>query len=248
MNIVENVKIKIKNLLRDYLSLDVKKHNPAHWEPSQISYLLKEFQVTRVVDVGASVGQYSQKMRDIGFKGSIHSFEPIKSCYEKMKNLFINDPNINCYHTALGDFDGESILNISNNIQSSSILKTVDNVPVYEDMVSAVGTETIKVQKLDTIFNGQLDGINFLKIDVQGFEMQVLQGAKNTLNSIDIIQIETSLSSLYDNGSLLDEVITFLRTYEFIPYNFIKGVFNNKSGQLYELDIFFVKKSRLTNA
>ncbi len=242
-----SLKHKFKSFLKDQFGLLIERDNPANVGGTLIKYLIKKYDIKHVVDVGANVGQYGNFIKSIDFHGRIDSFEPIEKCFLKLKEEASKHDNWFVHHSALGDFEGSSQINISNNFESSSILKTVDQIPMFEDLISANISETINVTTLDVIMKNKLNyGNAYLKIDTQGFELQVLKGAINNLAKFSCIEVETSFTSVYKGGSKVEEIIGLLNNHGFRPYNLSKGMQNPKTGQLFEMDIYFVKESLLS--
>ena len=108
-----------------------------------------------------------------------------------------------------------------------------------------VKTETIKIYKLDTVFDDLIHKKEnvFLKLDAQGFEMNILKGASQSLHKIIGLQIELSLVEMYKNEVLFEEMIAFLKDKGFALYGVEPGFINVKTGRLLQMDgIFFKEK------
>ncbi|MEZ4857337.1 MAG: FkbM family methyltransferase [Flavobacteriaceae bacterium] len=204
--------------------------------------LWNHFEIKTILDVGANRGQYGKLSRTIGFKGTILSFEPLSLAYSKLEKEAKKDQNWHIFNFALGDTKETVSINISDNLYSSSILDItethVSGAPqsVYKD------SEEIQVDTLDAVFPTLKDkkGNIFLKIDVQGYEKNVLEGAKETLKQIKGIQIEMSLQELYKGEMLYYDMITYLGNLGFTLYSLENGFYNKETGQLLQVDgIFF---------
>lgn len=144
---------------------------------------------------------------------------------------------------AIGNEDGKSIINIAGNSLSSSIL---DMLPEhYENAPQSkyTGHQEIEIKKLDSIFNSfsNKEDRVMLKIDTQGYEKNVIDGALESLNRILIIQLEMSLIPLYDNMMLFTEMIEYIESKGFKLYSLENGFSNPDSGQLLQVDGIFVK-------
>jgi len=197
-----------------------------------------------ILDVGANVGQYATEMRGIGYKQRIISFEPINSVFEVIKEKSETDSNWEVKRFALGDFDGATEINISNNSPSSSLIEMMPQHIEAAPFAKYIGKETISVKKLDTIFSN-LDLSEkslFMKLDVQGFEKQVLEGAKKSLPFIKGIQIELSLVPLYKGEGLYLEMINYLDDLGYSLFSIEPGFINAETGQLLQFDGIFFKK------
>ncbi len=205
--------------------------------------LFNHFKVNKVLDVGANVGQYSKKIREIGFKGEIRSFEPLTSAYKELEKVSLKDDKWKIYNFALGDKEEFAEINISKNSYSSSLLDItpahIQGAPnsVYESK------ETISVKTLNSIFDELVNyqEVVFLKMDVQGFEEHVLRGANEVLDKIKGIQIEMSLTELYKGEILFREVIDLLESFGFNLYSLENGFYDEKSGRLLQVDGLFFR-------
>lgn len=108
-----------------------------------------------------------------------------------------------------------------------------------------ISTEIVKINKLDDIFDKIYndDKNIFLKIDTQGFEKAVLEGAKNSLKHVKGIQLEMSLNPLYENATDFFEMYNYIKSKGFELYSIENGFYNSKTGQLNEVEgIFFRNK------
>ena len=206
--------------------------------------LLKSFDITLVFDVGANIGQYGEEMRRIGYKDQLVSFEPIKEPYQKLEAAAQNDRKWQTVAIALGDFDGETEINVAGNLASSSI-RTINERHIEAKPITAtVRTELIKVAKLDSIIDDYTDGKEniFVKIDTQGFEKNVLEGAVNSFDRIRGFQLELSLVELYEGECLFLEMIQYLQGFGYEIYSLEPNFWNVETGQLYQADALFFRK------
>jgi len=205
--------------------------------------LINHFGINKIFDVGANIGGYSLFMKELGFKGEIVSFEPSSNAFKKLKLNSKADKKWILENFALGNEEGEIMMNISENSVSSSIL---DMLPAHVESApfsKYISKEKIKICKLDSIFNNYYkegDRI-FLKIDAQGFEKNVLEGAEKSLIKINGIQLEMSLVSLYKGDTLFEEMIAYLKLRGFKIYSLEPGFSHPTSGQLLQMDGIFYR-------
>ena len=106
-----------------------------------------------------------------------------------------------------------------------------------------VSTETIKINKLDTLFSelNLKDKNIYLKIDTQGYEKMVLDGAVNTLNHIAGIQVEMALIPSYEGSLTFEDMSNFLKSLAFKLTTIETGHYDKKNGKLLEVDGVFFK-------
>jgi FkbM family methyltransferase len=205
--------------------------------------LLNHYEINKILDIGANDGGFAKEMFEIGYRGKIISFEPLLSAYSIIEAKSRNNNKWSTINKALGDFDGESFINVSKNSVSSSMLNML---PTHLNSAPAskyISKERIIVNKLDSIYDDFcLDNENvYLKIDTQGFEKQILDGALNSLKNIKGVQLELSIIPLYDVTVTYIEMITFLNELGFELYSIESGFSDMKTGQLLQIDAIFFR-------
>lgn len=177
--------------------------------------LLKNYEIDLIFDIGANTGQFAMKMRKLGYKGRIISFEPLPDAYAQLVKNASGDLLWETVNIALGNENGDFPLHISKNSYSSSILdilpRHVESAPdsAYFDQV------LVPVSRIDDIIDHyfhQGDKL-LIKIDTQGFEQHIVEGCSHSLDKIIGFQMELSLLPLYQGESLMQEMIDILRNY-----------------------------------
>lgn len=171
---------------------------------------LRHHHVDLVFDIGANEGQFARELRAGGYSGGIVSFEPLSSAHARLLQASANDK---AWHVqprcAVGDHLGEIELNISGNSVSSSILPMLSAHRDAAPQSSYQGREATPLITLDSVTSSYLPGAQapFLKVDTQGYEWQVLDGARDILPRVCGIQIELSLVPLYEGQRLWRDCI-----------------------------------------
>ena len=234
------MKTIIKNFLRRF-GVQIKRFPDV--DLRRRTMLMNNFGINKVLDIGANIGQYGTEIRRLGYKGRITSFEPMRKAYDVLKEKARRDPLWAAENFALGDVDGTSTLHISGNSWSSSIQDILPEHVQAKPESAYVNTEEITIKRLDSVFpNYYQSGDNiYLKIDTQGFEKNVLDGAENSLEKVKGIQMELSLLPLYANATLYKEMIDLLQEKGFDIYSFENGFFDQKTGRLLQFDGIFYK-------
>lgn len=210
---------------------------------------IKQKKINTVIDVGANEGQFATKIINNGFKGNIISFEPLSSAHTKLLNIvkgFKNHNKVNWIaekRVAIGNKNKKTIINISGNSESSSILKILPKHTSLKPTSITVGKEDVMMKKMDNYLDlvSKHNGPYLLKIDTQGYEMEVLKGSKNVLNIVSYLLVEVSLVELYQGQKLLKDILDFLSKKNFKIWSVDRVMGNKKTGQTYQLDIFFYK-------
>jgi FkbM family methyltransferase len=195
-----------------------------------------------VLDIGANGGQYGQFLRKIGFSGDILSFEPLPSAFAALECAAVGDPRWGVRRIALGEENGTAILNVAQNSESSSILSMLPtHLEVYPDS-RYVGTEEVPVGTLEEVIAGVASdrGI-FLKVDTQGFESRVINGAGPALSRIRGVQLEMSVVPLYEGELLLPEMVSFMAGRGLTLMAIEPGGADPRTGQLLQVDGLFFR-------
>jgi len=164
--------------------------------------LFRHYRVTHVLDVGANAGQFAKGLRKhVGFIGELVSFEPLSSAFELLEKAAAHDPKWKVLNCGLGDVNGSLKINISANSASSSFLPILPACEAAAPTSGYISHETVAVRTLDSIFLEYCNRSDcvYLKIDTQGFEKQVLDGARSVLPHIATVELELSLVPLYQN-------------------------------------------------
>jgi FkbM family methyltransferase len=203
---------------------------------------LKQLEVDCVLDVGANVGQYGSELRRIGYQGRILSFEPDPSCYACLEQVSSRDPLWSAYNIALGSKAGEATLNLMavslfNSFQSPMVSETAS----FEKANAVVEQQSVRVETLSDLWPTlqQRFGLTnvFLKMDTQGFDLQVFNGAAAIHDKIAGLQTEIGLKRLYKGVPHWAEAIN-----SYLQCGFeLTGIFpvNPQDGELVELDCYF---------
>ena len=207
---------------------------------------LNNFNINFIFDVGANQGQYANHLREIGYRGEILSFEPLIKEHQILLKKSTKDPKWKIYERcALGDYDGDADINVSSYSQTSSILKMGSILPSIRKEIFNTSIEKVKIHKFDTIAKEIIkpDKNYFLKIDTQGYEFQVLSGAKNLLKNLKGVMAETSLVSLYENQKLWLEIINELALHGFEAWIVDRTLNDSKTGRTLQVDIVFYRNN-----
>ena len=205
------------------------------------SILLRDRGVDLILDVGANIGQYGSELRRIGYDKDIISFEPLSKTFESLQAAARSDSKWTLRNYALGDKVETIDINISGNSPSSSILDINERHTDAAPSTKYIGKEAIKVETLDNIFvDDWSNRTPFVKVDVQGFEQNVLKGATDSMKHIIGWQIELSLVPLYTDEANYLDIIETMNSYGYQLYSIETGFMNSKTGQLLQFDgVFF---------
>tara|TARA_R110002012_G_scaffold281087_2_gene470068 strand:+ start:9842 stop:10471 length:630 start_codon:yes stop_codon:yes gene_type:complete len=170
--------------------------------------------ITGVIHVGGHIGQEYDEYSKINSIEHIVFFEPDPDNFPKLKARVSHDKKCICVNKALGPFSCEADLyrEHNNNGQSNSLLEPYKHTHIYPDTVFNEKVK-VKVDPLDRYMTSSK--FNFINMDVQGGELNVLLGASKTLQHIDYIMTEVNRDELYKNCALIEDIDYFLSKYNF---------------------------------
>jgi len=195
------------------------------------------------IDIGANKGQFSLAARHAYSDAAIISFEPLSGPAEIFKKVFTKDQNIVLHQSAIGPDKSSQSMHVSKRNDSSSLLPIGIGQSNIFPGTDESHTEKVKVAPLHHFLqkNDFVPPV-FVKIDVQGYELQVLKGCDELTHLFNYIYVECSFMELYEKQALAHEVITFLNSRSF----HLKGIYNtfyDKKGIAVQADFLF-RKSR----
>ena len=232
------------NRLLRSVGWEVRKYHRAATYPARIEALLGAAGSDLVLDVGANVGQTGRALRSLGYAGRIVSFEPLAAAHQALCMASESDPAWEVApRMAIGDENGEIEINVSRRDNSSSVLPIRATLVTAAPQAAYVGTERAPLARLDTAaadYIGAAENI-YLKADVQGYEMQVLEGAVGIMPKISAVQLELSFSALYEGQTLYRELLEYLADCDYELFGLSPGFTDAASGKLLQADGFFIK-------
>ena len=200
--------------------------------------------VTVVIDVGANVGQYARQLRESGYIGKIVSFEPVAAAFQSLSEIAKGDLRWTTIHAALGSDVGEKMINVSKHTAMSSFSRVRDEFVRDHEWAKISRVESVNMTMLDTIFLNHVSNrdVVLLKMDVQGYEHEVLAGAERSLPRIAAIQTEMSLTASYSDQRLFRDLLSSIENYGFQFIDFSE-ISRDSDGRLADIDGFFERVS-----
>ena len=171
-----------------------------------------DLKITGVIHIGAHYGDEVTDYMNHGIQ-NITLFEPLSESFDILQDRLKDvNANIEGYQVALGSEEKTATMYLSDNeAMSSSILKPKEHLE-HHPYIHFEGTEEVEVKLLDSF---DIQGANFINIDVQGYELEVFKGGKETLKRIDYIYCEINRGELYEDCVQMDELDEFLGEYGF---------------------------------
>jgi FkbM family methyltransferase len=219
------------------MGVEVVRYAPRNFPHLRRPVLLREEAIDLVLDVGAGDGSWAQSLRKGGYAGRIVSFEPLG------ETTVDRDARWDWRVLALGDRPGRASLHVSANRQSSSLLPMTNlhlrNAPESE----VVRSQDVEVARLDGLGIPGPEARVYLKLDVQGMELDVLRGSTQTLHATRVVETELSAVELYRGQALIGEVIQHLERAGFGLIGLETSFRDRSTGDLLQANGFFRKRS-----
>ncbi|WP_370306437.1 FkbM family methyltransferase [Sphingobium abikonense] len=217
-------------------------------EVQALRRFLASFAVDCLFDVGANRGQYAtMARRDAGYRGLILSFEPNPDIFALLEKRAAADPRWHVFNMALSDFDGTASFNIMAADQFSSLKKPSGaQDAIFAERNKVTKTVEMQCRRLDTLLPELLAQHGFarpfLKMDTQGHDLSVCEGAGDQIGRMLGVQTELGVRPIYDGGTGYCAMIDWLEARDFMPSAF----FANNKGHfplLVEMDGIFVNRT-----
>ncbi|HDY89312.1 MAG TPA: FkbM family methyltransferase [bacterium] len=237
------LKVFIKSAVHK-IGFDLHRLTPSSNPAFQLLKALNHFDIDLVLDVGANVGQFALELRSVGYKGILVSFEPLSAAHTTLSEAAGNDPMWRVHpRSAIGDHDGEIEINIAGNSVSSSVLPMTELHSSAAEDSAYLGVESVPLLRLDSAAPTYLAKSRhpFLKMDTQGFEWQVLDGAMAILPKICGVLCELSLVPLYESQRLWMDMIQRLKSEGFTLWSIQKGFTDPRDGRTLQVDAIFFR-------
>ncbi|HSX13424.1 MAG TPA: FkbM family methyltransferase [Chlamydiales bacterium] len=213
-------------------------------ESLRLYKILARTNINVILDVGANNGITGIRLRNRGYKGKIISFEPIPEIYAELEEWAKLDSSWECHRFALGNENGVRKFNILGNKPASSFLE--GNELLFKELANCGGAhkereEIVEIKKLDDIYSSlcKPEDLVLLKIDTQGFEKHVLDGAEKSLKHIRLVKMEAGIVQAYKSETSMTEMIQYMKSKGFIPILIETGHVSEETHYQIQADIVF---------
>jgi FkbM family methyltransferase len=223
------------------MGYEVRQYAPLRSFAAAREELIRRRGVDVIVDVGANTGQYGTMLRGRGFGGRLVSLEPVEEAYAELERRAGADVAWTAVRVAASDTDGELTLNVTDDSRSSSVLPRNQH---FADRPGWAPKESRRVpaRRLEGLVGELLrpEERAYLKLDVQGYERTVLDGAGGALARFEALELELSVTPLYEGQPGLVEMLPLLAARGFRPVC-IEPILLDADGLLMELDGLFAR-------
>jgi len=182
----------------------------------QRDYFIRQLGIEFAVDAGANIGQWGQRLRKVLPDAELLSFEPDLRCKQQLDLVIAGNHNWEVRFIGLGDANATKTLNLWDIEGGSSSFRNLNSVG--EEFTGwlndSMGKSDILVRRLDSEITHEIlcNKPSILKIDVQGYESEVLKGCGNLLEDFILIEIELPLLELYSGSVSAGEIICYLES------------------------------------
>ncbi|WP_435229121.1 FkbM family methyltransferase [Streptomyces sp. Tue6028] len=216
-----------------------------------VTALLDRYEVNCVFDVGANAGQYGRQLRRLGYTGRIVSFEPTAEAFAKLSEAAEEDPDWWVYQVGLGREDATRSIHVGWNTMNS-LLPPSDYGKDRYKRFARTRTEEIEIRRLDGMMDKALAGLGdprpYLKMDTQGYDLEVFAGAGDRAGEFVGMQSEVATLRLYEGSPRMGEAIA---VYEGSGFE-ITGMYpvsrEAATGRVVEFDCVMVRAAAVPDA
>jgi FkbM family methyltransferase len=208
---------------------------------SDVQWLL-EMNIQTVLDIGANTGQFVESIYDLLPAANIYSFEPLPECFEELTSKFSGNSQFKAFNFALGNETSETIIYRNDYSPSSSLLPMAD---LHKESYPFTKNETptrVKIERLDNV--RELIDVKLpmlVKVDVQGFEDQVIEGGVQTFKEASVVIIEMSIEELYKGQVLFDGIYQRLKDLGFSYHGNYSQSYCKDSNRILHIDGIFIR-------
>ncbi len=211
-------------------------------DPFSSSTEIKHPKPRTVIDIGGNNGQFAEEVFRAFPDATVYSFEPIPECFERLELLRQTQPSLHAYQIALSSEKGEAEFYLSQFRDSSSLQEML---PSHVEAWPHTGVETsikVKVDRLDSVASElKLEAPMLAKLDVQGHEMGVIEGGRETLSRCQRIMVECNFAPLYKGQPTFIELYDAMHSLGFLFEGFIAALRHPRTQEQLSADAIFFK-------
>lgn len=239
--------MRIRTLLKQQfrrMGIEVTRFNAAGSFTARRQRMLLRSGVDLVLDAGASDGGFATELRAAGYGGRIVSFEPLEEPFRSLKAKAKRDGDWLAFQYALGNDTGLIPMNVARDDKCSTLLRPLERqTRVYSGAKTSSSTH-VEIHRLRDLYGTKFPPgkKTFLKIDTQGYESHVLDGAAESLDEMVGIQIELSLIPLFDGGRNYSSLLGELEQRGFQPVMLEPVFIDPETEQTLQIDAVFFRK------
>ena len=196
-----------------------------------------------VIDAGANIGQFARAAAETFPHARIIAFEPLPDVAETMRANLRDTPRVEVRAAALGPSDGTIALRRNQYSPASSVLRLRSDAAAAFDLAEQ-GEVEVPLARLDTAMKGEvLEAPVLLKLDLQGYELEALRGASETLARTQHVLLEIGLQPTYEEEPTFEDVYAFLTS---AGFRFVcpVSILRDDRGRISQMDALFEAADR----
>ena len=217
----------------------------------QVLNVIQRYGVNAVLDVGANRGQYARSLRRAGYRGHIVSFEPVGPDFAELSRRAARDPKWTVHQLALGRAEGSLEINVAPSGLSSALTPSEYGGQRYQKLTEAM-TETVPVVRLDEILDDVLaqvpDARPYLKLDTQGFDLEVFAGLGERAKDFVGMQSEVALLRIYEGMPRMPESLAVYEAAGFEVAGMYLVTRERRTARALEFDCLMVRADALPSS
>lgn len=220
---------------------------------NQLLHLIKQLGINCVLDVGANVGQFAQKIRRAGYGEYIISFEPVQETYAKLAEISANDPKWYTYPYALGSENSTNEINITSSAAFCSFYEPNDHCDEFgaKNATEIIGKECVTVRRLDSIIEQASSHVDdprfFLKMDTQGHDIEVFKGVGKYMDQVLGLQSELAVIPIYQKITRMNHIISEYESHGYEIVGLFPVNWDKKTSRVIEFDCVMTKTGIVQN-
>jgi FkbM family methyltransferase len=213
---------------------------------------LSALKINCVLDVGAYHGDFARLLRRIGYIGLIISFEPVASNFEVLEDARVEDAEWRIHRMALGSTKGTAPMQVFKGTTFHSFLPPSDyGLARFPDKLEVERTETVQVERLENLLDGLVKDVDhpriFLKVDTQGYDLEVIRGLGAKATAVSAVQVEMAVNPIYHGATnSFAEALSYLERLGFQVTGIFPVSFNSDDRvQVVEFDCLMCRPDNL---
>lgn len=204
---------------------------------------IHDLKIDTILDIGANVGQAAINFCTLFPTATVHSFEPIPDCFAKLKRVATAFPNLSVHNFALGNETGQIDFHQNAYSPASSILPMSDEHIKSYPKTTESSIINVPIRRLDDCaveLNLSDSSRMLVKIDVQGYEKNVISGGARVIKQAKIVVVETSIRRFYEGDSSFRDLYHMLSEQGFDYHGSLEQLIDPKTGAILQQDAIFV--------
>ena len=210
--------------------------------------ILRLYRVNCVIDVGANHGQYARRLRHAGYKGQIVSFEPVAETFARLQASAAGDPRWSVHRCALGREESVATMTVVPGTLSSVLAPTPFGMDRYRQFHTATHEE-VPVRRLDAMLDAVTADVPdrrlYLKLDTQGYDLEVFAGMGERTAEVCAMQSEVAVLPIYDGMPMMAEALATYAAAGFEITALYPVSRQSRTGRVVEFDCVLVRADAL---